>query len=115
MRETERGRRHLPFRVDVSELSPTEEGQIHHLWLQDRSVAVSVRSRSGPRSVRVGRRKWVCERRQAVMDHEFCARVLQCAVVFDQLNVSKLARMELVCRKMQVSKLPTLGAYPRQQ
>ena len=33
---------------------------------------------------------------QAVMDHEFCAQVLQSAVVFDQLNVSELTCMELV-------------------
>ena len=37
------------------------------------------------------------------MDHEFCARVLQSAVVFDQLNVSELACMELICRKLQMA------------
>ena len=37
------------------------------------------------------------------MSHEFCARVLQSAVVFDQLNASELVCMELICRKMQLA------------
>ena len=45
--------------------------------------------------------RWTAEvgvnaRVQAVMDHEFCAGVLQSAVVLDQLNVSELACMDLI-------------------
>ena len=40
---------------------------------------------------------------QAVMDHEFCARVLQSAAVFDQLDVGELAYIEVLYRKMQMS------------
>ena len=40
---------------------------------------------------------------QAVVDHEFCARMPESAAAFDQLNVSNVACMELACRKMQMS------------
>ena len=40
---------------------------------------------------------------QALMDHEFCARALQSAVVFDQLSVSEFACMEMLRRKMQMA------------
>ena len=37
------------------------------------------------------------------MHLELCARVLQSAVVFDQLTVGELACMELICRNMPMA------------
>ena len=60
---------------------------------------------AGPRSRHTKWRSEVGLERtdQAVQDHEFCMRVLQTAVQYDQLNVSELASMELVMRRAQVA------------
>ena len=97
VRETELEGRHLPFRDAVSELLETEwtrfpiSGSRMARW-----VCKLVRDQDmAPRSRHV---RWKASD-QAVMDHDFCAQVLQSAWFFDQLNASELACSELsACR-----------------
>ncbi|CAK0837915.1 unnamed protein product, partial [Prorocentrum cordatum] len=43
--------------------------------------------------------------------HEFCLRLLQIGIQFDQLNVSELAIFELICRKAQMIEYKYRGRY----
>ena len=107
IRESPSEGRHLQFRDAVGELSTTDwakfpiSGPRTTEWvcrfIRDQDIA--------PRSRHV---KWRAEVRldpsdQSVLEHEFCSRVLQLAVQYDQLNVSELACMELICRKLQMA------------
>ena len=95
--------RHLGFREAVGQLTQSDWpkwpvlGPRTTMWvcrfIRDHDIA--------PRSRHT---KWKAETGltssdQAVADHEFCLRLLQTAVLYDQLNVSELACFELVSRR----------------
>jgi hypothetical protein len=106
IRESVADGRHLAFRDAVGELTETSwprfpvSGPRTARWVcrfvRDNDIA--------PRGRHV---KWRSEVNltatdESVSDHEFCARILQTAATYDQLNVSELASMELVCRRLQM-------------
>ena len=107
VRETELEGRRRPFWEVVSELSETDWTKFLIWGSQNDSRAMQVHSGSGHcttvEACALEGRVGLNASDQAVMDHEFCARVLQSAVGFDHLNVNELACMELICRKMQVA------------
>ena len=98
VRETELEGRHLQFRDALSELSEID-------WTKFPI--------SGPRTTRwvckfirnqdIARKRWGSMRRTNQLWITSSVRGCFSAVVFDQLNVSELACMELTCRKMQMA------------
>ena len=99
--------RHLGFRDAVKQLTETSWERWPILGPRTtRWVCQFIRDQDvAPRSRHA---KWKAETQlsvtdQAVSEHEFCMRLLQVAVQYDQLNVSELAVFELICRKAQMA------------
>ncbi|CAK0895469.1 unnamed protein product, partial [Prorocentrum cordatum] len=106
IRETNEQGRHLNWRDAVSESSETDlpkfliSGPRTTFWVSCciRDHDVAPRSRHAKWRAEVG----LTAGDQSVIDREFCCRLLQLAVVYDQLNITELACMELVSRKSQM-------------
>ena len=106
IRETTEEGRHLAWRDAVSEFSETDwpkfpiSGPRTTFWVSRyiRDHDVAPRSRHAKWRAEVG----LTAGDQSVIDHEFCCRLLQLAVVYDQLHITELACMELVARKLQM-------------
>ena len=101
------GGRRLPFRDATRQMTNTEwakwplQGPRTALWcakfISEQDIA--------PRSRHA---KWRSEVNltsadPTVAEHEFCMRVVQLAVQYDQLNISELAAFELVLRRAQLA------------
>ncbi|CAK0806130.1 unnamed protein product, partial [Prorocentrum cordatum] len=98
--------RHLGFREGVKQLTetawpswpllgPRTAGWVCH-FIRDQDVAP--RSRHARFKAEAG----LSSSDPGVDFHEFCRRLLQIGIQFDQLSVSELAIFELICRKAQM-------------